>query len=483
MSWVGREQETEQSISLRQSLTFGFETTWSIPDWWLDPGFCSAWESPRKLELMESVALILAQKLSVPAPTKKMDQYESTEWEIYNYNRELLFRVVSEPGTIEINTPPVLAGNIESSLTPLFDAAKEAGLVPYRSWWYGWKSGTMGGCHINMAGFRTETNPWIKDPILVLKYFAYFHNRPWLLYPFMGPDIGYGGNCMRMDEYRDSRSSMERFEDLRLKVNRGYKPSVDDIYRYFEGTSLREVKHSCPTLRKVKLPECLVEDRGVEMLREPKEFEALAELRIKILERLQNTAEIEPLKDFGSSLHEIGLSALYLSSKLEQELLSLGLPLKDYEVFLERQFPILTMGEDVPKKLVVREGRRERKVVGVQEAEGDMVLSKLIDSRYKRFEFHPQAGHKMKINGHLFEASSYGVLLDVFAPFANEVNGRVAFEIEVLDNSDQVVEKTAFDPNAMMFVTSQSKVSPVKTRNSNPQGYYNLESQQDFAIL
>ena len=485
---MGLGKENIIQMDLRQNLSFGFETTWSIPEWWMDSGFCSAWESPKKIELMNTVAHRLARNWGVAEPVLKLDDHGSTEWEIYNHNKELLYRVVAEPGTIEINTPPVLIGELERSLTPLFQAAEASGLVPYRSWWYGWQSGTMGGCHINMGGLSRQTNAWITDPLLVLKYFAYMHNRPWLHYPFMGPDIGSGGNCMRMDE-DPTRSSLERFQQIKNKIDSGWIPEIDEIHEFFVGTTLRTVKHSSPTLRKVKLPDCLIEDRAVEMVKTPQELMALCELRMRILEKLQKQSHIEDLLDFGESLHREFLSELYLQHKLEQELLSLGLSLKNYQSFLDRQFPLLNRGDSVPRQIQIREGRRERVITGVQESVGEMVLSKTIDARYKRFEFHinqvtcAQQGVYLRVNGHEFEPGAYGVLLDVFAPYANDTQAQVLLNLELLNEKGELLEKACFDPNAMMFKSVDFKPHSLKTKNRASSGYYNLESQRDFLIL
>ena len=49
--------------NLRQQLTFGFEMTFTVPDWWQRPSFCSEWESDEKTEIMRKVADGLVKRL------------------------------------------------------------------------------------------------------------------------------------------------------------------------------------------------------------------------------------------------------------------------------------------------------------------------------------------------------------------------------------------------------------------------------------
>jgi hypothetical protein len=59
---------------------------------------------------------------------------------------------------------------------------------------------------------------------------------------------------------------------------------------------------------------------------------------------------------------------------------------RDFETFFDRQFPQLSLGEAVPKHLEVYEGRRPRKLLGALQKHGDLILSKKVDTRFKRLE-------------------------------------------------------------------------------------------------
>jgi hypothetical protein len=482
-------------MDLRKNLSFGFETTFTIPEWWNEPGFCSGWETPHKLGLMKKTADGLIKRIGGNYKISK-DPYQADQFELFDANGVATFKVTSEPGSIEINTPPALVADIKKMMAPLYEAAEEAGLVTYRTWWYGWKGGTSGGCHVNMAGFTDETNPIKADPILVLKYFAYFHNRPWLHYPFMGPDIGQGGNCMRMDEHGEEiSSSMLRFEEARKKIESGWTPTCDDIYEFFVGVPLREVKHCAPTLRKVRAPYYLIEDRAMEMLRSADECLSVCELRVRILEGLQKQNGIEELKNLNPKMHGEDLSYGSLWKNLQTEAKKWDMDPVQFKTFMDRQFPVLEMGVEtgvgVPKTFYLREGRRPRKIMGVNEAVGSLVLSKKVDTRYKRLEFHilgnsPVPIKKIRINGLVLTPGEYGVLLDCYLPFSNEIGKPVLLDIETLDEENRTHEKVTFDPYQMMFIkrkdTSPVHVWPKKTEIQGVNGFYSVESNPDFAV-
>src|SRR5690606_22627803 len=143
-----------------------------------------------------------------------------------------------------------------------FTAAYAADLVPYRNWWYGIKTGTEGGTHINMGGKDLSTNPWLEHPELLLKYMVFEHNHPCFHYPFMGPDVGPEGNSMRMDEQTNfSRDfSLEKMQNLITAFNTGTKITVDLIKEELGESSLYKEKCSMPSLYKFSEPLFLVED-------------------------------------------------------------------------------------------------------------------------------------------------------------------------------------------------------------------------------
>ena len=258
-------------MKLRDHLTFGFEQTFTLPDWWTEDGFTSVSDTPKKREKMLELAEELAIELSGEVKESK-DIWDHMQYEVTDSEGATQFYVTMDPGSIEVKTPPCLIDEVEAMAVPLFSASERSGLVPYRNWWYGVKSGTEGGCHVNMGGHTLETNPLYQMPELVVKYAAYIHNRPFLHWPFMGVDVGPGGNAMRMDEKDDFSGVKNRFEEYRELYANGGSLSASETFEFFEQTNLINDKSSFPSLKKFTKDLFLIEDRGQEALRSPEEF-------------------------------------------------------------------------------------------------------------------------------------------------------------------------------------------------------------------
>lgn len=361
---------------LKQHLTFGFEQTFTIPNWWTDEGFTATSDTPLKRQKMLELAEALAQVMK-GSYKESLDIWDHMQYETFDAQGKQSFYVTMDPGSIEVKTPPVLGQDVEKMSEPLFQAAALCDLVPYRNWWYGVKGGTEGGCHVNLGGFGPETNPLKKYPDLVVKYSAYIHNRPWLHYPFMGLDVGRDGNCQRMDEKDGYDDVKKAFEDIDLK---SLKPN--EVYPYFENTNLINDKCSFPSLKKFKEPDYFLEDRAQEALRSPEDFRLVTDLRLCIFSELMES-ELEELQSF-DNLHERMLTSYFLWEKFQEWANKRDINPVNYQRFFDRQFPRILNGNP-PKHFGLKEGRRPRKVLDVKMNNG-VAVSKTIDTSYKRIE-------------------------------------------------------------------------------------------------
>jgi hypothetical protein len=370
---------------IANSLTFGFEQTYTIPEWWTAPGFTHVSDTQIKRAKMLQLAEAIADELS-GSFKESVDIWNHMQYEVFDEDDKPSFVITMDPGSIEVKTPPSLFGGLEEMAEPLVVAAEKVGLVPYRNWWYGVKGGTEGGCHVNMGGFTKDTNPLKNNPDLVIKYSAYLHNRPWLTYPFMGPDVGPEGNAMRMDEkdgYEEVKAKMNEYIEL---CKEGKTLTAAETYKFFSATNLVKEKSSAPSLYKFKGPLFFIEDRAQESLRSAEEFKLVANLRLQILKKCMEMDAPEPLQDF-EQIHKIKLTSYWLWGKFIYWANDLDLNPIDYQRFFERQFPKLFMGTNQPSRFGIKEGRRPRKITDIQKR-GDVVTSKTVDTSYKRFELY-----------------------------------------------------------------------------------------------
>ena len=392
-------------MNLRKNLTFGFEQTFTISDWWTEPGFTATSDTPKKREKM----LDLAKELAIELKGKYFesnDIWDHMQYEVTDESGETQFYVTMDPGSIEVKTPPCLVDKTESMAAPLFIAAERANCVAYRNWWYGVQGGTEGGCHVNMGGYTFETNPLFNEPELVVKYAAYVHNRPWLHHPFMGLDVGPEGNAMRMDEKPEFLEVKNKFLEYRNLYKSGKKLAPQETYDFFKDTNLITEKGSYPSLYKFKEGLFLIEDRGQESMREARDFFLVSEMRVQILEHLQKEEFSEELLDF-PDLHKDELTQLMLWKNFVQWTKDFKLPTEEYKRFFLRQFPILNGGTNVPSKFEIHDGRRPRVIKDIVKR-GDVVVAKNIDPSFKRFEIHTtglSTNIKLEAEGIEFESS------------------------------------------------------------------------------
>lgn len=382
---------------LASTLTFGFEQTFTTPNWWEDEGFSSTSDTPLKREKMLSLAKAIAEEINGNF-VESVDVWGHIQFETFDAEEKPSFVVTMDPGSIEVKTQPALARDIKEMAIPLFAAADKVDLLPYRNWWYGKKGGTEGGCHVNMGGLSQQTNPLYADPSLVVKYAAYIHNRPWLHYPFMGIDIGPGGNAMRMDEKENFETIVRAFKEYKKVF------SAEQTYYCFKDTNLVNEKASFPSFAKFKPGLFLIEDRAQEALRSPEELEYVAMLRLKILEHLQEQDEIEKLLTF-KDIHKKCLSSYWLWEKFQYWANDLDINPVPYQTFFDRQFPTLLWGESAPNSFQLKEGRRPRVIKEIHKR-GDVITSKTIDTRFKRLEMVTQTNRPVKLKGAGIEARS-----------------------------------------------------------------------------
>ena len=451
---------------LRSTLSFGFEQTFTIENWWSDEGFTATSDTQLKrkkmLEMAEAIAKVLNGSFK-----ESVDIWGHMQYETFDDKGDASFVVTMDPGSIEVKTPPVLIDEVENMAIPLFEAAEVAGVVPYRNWWYGVKGGTEGGCHVNMGGMTQSKNPLKKEPELVVKYAAYIHNRPFLHYPFMGIDVGSEGNAMRMDEKPEYDEVADAFEDYSDLYADGETLTAAKTYKHFKNTNLISEKASFPSLFKFKSPLYFIEDRAQEALRSADEFKLVAEIRFKIMEYLQEQKSPEQLKAFSTSLHKEDLTSYSLWADFQSWANEMNLNPISFQRFFDRQFPKLWMGQKPPQKFGMKEGRRQRVITNIVKRD-DVVVSKKVDTHYKRFElyYYTQKNEDLffEVEAEGIEHKSSIIRHTGFLGFGDL--GQAFFEyidikydkdnpvlyIKLRDmNTNQIIEEAAFNINDMQW--------------------------------
>ena len=440
-------KEYNQLKSLKKQLTFGFEQTFTIEEWWTDEGFTSTSDTPLKYDKMEKLAREITKELGGDFFESK-DIWGHRQFETFDALGRPSFVVTMDPGSIEVKSRPMKLHHIEKEFDLLFKAAEKAQCVPYRNWWYGVKGGTEGGCHINMGGFEKKNNFFFHNPHVLVQYCAYLHNRPFLHYPFMGPDVGPGGNAERLDEKADYQKIKDCFKSY------SWSKTPAELREHFKATSLLDDKATFPSLYKFKAPEYLIEERAQEAFRSAREAFLVSNLRMAMFRDILKNNRVEELKEF-PSLHKEELSLKHLWISFKKWANSNGLNAKPYGVFFERQFPKLMAGENLPKYMTVRQGRRPRVLTDIQKR-GDVIVSKTVDTRFKRFEVHYPATMRLKLKAsgtedilgatrYRFQDQNFKcVLVDVCV---DEKNPLLSLEVE----RASTLEQASFNLHSMLW--------------------------------
>ena len=108
-------------------------------------------------------------------------------------------------------------------------------------------------------------------------------------------------------------------------------------------------------------------------------------MRLKIMEYLQTQDYPEELISFGPSLHKEDLTSYSLWADFQYWANEMDINPVPFQRFFDRQFPVLYSGQNQPTNFGLKEGRRQRVVTDIKKR-GDIVVSKNIDTSYKRFE-------------------------------------------------------------------------------------------------
>ena len=103
---------------LKKKLSFGFEQTLTIPEWWTEPGFTSTSDTPLKREKMLELAKELATELKGKYFESK-DIWDHMQYEVTDSNGKTQFYVTMDPGSIELKTPPVLVDQTYEMAKPI----------------------------------------------------------------------------------------------------------------------------------------------------------------------------------------------------------------------------------------------------------------------------------------------------------------------------------------------------------------------------
>ena len=172
---------------------------------------------------------------------------------------------------------------------------------------------------------------------------------------------------------------------------------------------------------------------------------------MQIFEFLQKH-KCEVLKEI-PNLHQDGLTSFSLWKDFVVWASKFNLETERFKRFFDRQFPTLTGGENVPENISINDGRRPRKIKDIQKR-GDVIISKTIDTSYKRFEiFTHLIDAEFKIESKGIEVISESkVINDTRYCYVDLQFDKDAPQLQIqLIKDNNEIESAVFNINNMMW--------------------------------
>jgi uncharacterized protein (DUF2126 family) len=225
----------------------------------------------------------------------------------------LKFGLVADPGVLEVNLPPADTwADYDAHLTHSAQAAAAVGLQLTKRQLNGAIHGTGGGAHLAFGGPSEAENPFLQDPTRIVSLLRYWQQHPALSYLFTGQYVGPGSQAPRVDEgpshgLYELEVACEGIEAMSAKPE---GELLDQFYRNLLTDSSGNTHRTEICFDKFCNPSApngqwgIIELRAFETFPEIETMSVIGLFVRSILARLFQAPYAEPLKRFGSLLHD-----------------------------------------------------------------------------------------------------------------------------------------------------------------------------------
>ncbi|MFN8610124.1 MAG: transglutaminase family protein [Vulcanimicrobiota bacterium] len=329
--------------------------------------------------------------------------------------------VTPDPGVIEINLHPASSWTeLVDIVTTVDEEARACGLVSHRFGREGTWQGSGGGCHVVVGGPSPRQSPFARRPDLLRSILTYWNHHPSLSYLFSGLFVGPTCQAPRVDEAR--HESLYELELAFRALEEDLEPSMlGRIFRDLLVDVSGNGHRSEICVDKLFDPiapggqQGLLEFRALEMAPDPRANLTLMLLLRALLGRLWQSPERDPLRRWGTELHDRYMLPTFLWEDLLAVLSDLrqhGLQLEPewFRPHFEFRFPLLGSCRCAGVLLQLRQALEPWPVLG--EGLTSQGTSRPVDSSLQRVEVRlsgldPER-HRLACNGHILPLHPLG---------------------------------------------------------------------------
>lgn len=225
----------------------------------------------------------------------------------------ITYGLAADPGVLEVNLPPAKTwAEYDASLRNSATAADAVGLKLNKYALNGVEYGTGGGSHLAFGGETLETNPFLLEPKRIVSLLRYWQHHPALSYLFTGQYVGPGSQAPRVDEgpshgLYELEVACEGVSGMTITpegalIDQFYRNLLTDSSGNTHRAELCFDKFCNPSAPNGKIG--IIELRAFETFPQIETMSVIGLFIRTILARLFKDPFTEPLKRFGSTLHD-----------------------------------------------------------------------------------------------------------------------------------------------------------------------------------